>query len=200
MRIKKISTPYLIIIAALIIVISISAVIAYMFRQTGEVKNEFIPAEVKCEITENFEDDLKTSVKVKNTGNIDAYIRLRVVSYWEDSKGNPVGRNSPVLEFGSDWKYDESKWIYDKDENTFYHKAPVKAGELTSELLSLTDKFKGIKLDTVEETYIGIKYTYHPVITFIAEAIQCKPDGTPTKKWNVTVDGEGNIIAKLAKP
>ena len=190
MRIKKISTPYLIIIAALIIVISISAVIAYMFRQTGEVKNEFIPAEVKCEITETFEDDLKTSVKVKNTGNIDAYIRLRVVSYWEDSKGNVVARdmNPPAV------TYDIGKWKKDLIDNyTYYYTGKVAPGDLTPEFLT-----NSITMDPVVEEVNGTDYTYYPVMEVLAEAIQA--DGKNVDKpavtdaWGVTIT-DGVITA-----
>lgn len=194
MKKNKVLTILIITIAAVVALISISVVVAYMFKQSPEFNNEFVPAVVDCKVVETFVESKKTSVKVENTGNIRSYIRLRVVTYWQDSKGNPVARTSPEIEFGTQWKYDESEWIYDEENKTFYHKAPVDAGKETSELLALGSDFSGIQLSPVVEEVSGVNYTYHPVIVFIAEAIQSEP-GSAVKKWDVTVDSAGNITA-----
>ena len=194
MKKTKVLTILIITVAAIIALISISAVIAYMFRQSSEFTNVFVPADVECEVVETFEANKKTSVKVKNTGNIDAYIRLRVVAYWQDSKGNAVARTSPELKFGSDWTYDKTKWIYDEANATFYHITPDKADEKTAELLVVSGSFSGIEITPVVEKFNGVNYTYHPVIVFIAEAIQSQP-GESVAKWKVTVDSNGNITA-----
>ena len=194
MKKTKVLTILIITIVAVVALISISVVVAYMFKQSPEFNNEFVPAVVDCKVVETFEENKKTSVKVENTGNIESYIRLRVVTYWQDSKGNPVARTSPEIKFDTEWKYDASKWIYDEANNTFYHKTPVDAGYKTSELLTLGSGFDGIQMSSVEEVVGGVKYTYHPVIVFIAEAIQSEPDNA-VEKWDVTVDSAGNITA-----
>ena len=52
---------------------------AYMRKNTEEVDNTFIPAYVDCVVNEDFADNKKTAITVENTGNIDAYIRVRMV-------------------------------------------------------------------------------------------------------------------------
>lgn len=192
MKKRKILIPIIVAVAVIAIVVSVSSVIAYMFRKSPELTNNFVPAEVNCNVVETFADNKKTSVMVENTGNVKAYIRMRVVTLWQDSKGNPVGRTSPAIKFGSDWKYDAANWIYDPKEMTFYHKSPVEVGQTTKDLLKLEGSFEGIKLNAVTETYDGVNYTYHPTIVFISEAIQSAPDDAVTK-WDVTLDSNGNI-------
>ena len=193
---KRRYPPSFLIAAVLLILVMIttSAVVAYMFRKSTEVDNQFDPARVTCEIEEDFKDNIKTSVKVKNTGNITSYIRLRVVTYWVDSKGNVVARNSPANKFGGDWKYDTANWLYDAANQTFYCKTPVAKTVSTPELFA--QGFSGIELKKETEMVNNIEYTYHPVVEFIAEAIQSEPfnaadptnvDCPAAKKWGVTV-------------
>ena len=161
-----------------------------MFKQSESFNNIFLPAEAECLVVETFEDNVKTSVKVENTGNIEVYIRMRVVTYWQDSKGNIVGKTAPEIKFGTDWKYDTTKWVYDEKEKTFYYKTPIAAGELTSELFA--QGFAGIELEKKPVNVNGEIYTYHPVVTFVAEAIQSQP-AEAVLNWNVTLDSNGNI-------
>lgn len=185
--------PHLLIIAALLAVVGISGAIAYMFRQSAGITNTFVPANVDCQVQETFANNLKSSVKVENTSNVDAYIRLRVVTYWQDSKGNIVAMTSPEIKFSGEWKYDSEKWIYDKTNQTFYHKDPVKAGAMTEELLKLDSDFKGITLEPKQVTVNKITYDYYPVVTFIAEAIQSQPAKAVSESWNVTIGDDGRI-------
>lgn len=183
----------LIVAVAIISALLIPAAVALMLRKSPNFNNSFIPAQVSCAVDETFVDNKKTSVKVDNTSNIPVYIRLRVVTYWQDSKGNVVARTSPVNEFGSDWKYDDTNWLYDAKEQTFYCKKPVGVGGETAELLKLQDTFQGIQLTPKTETYNGVDFVYYPVMEFVAEAIQSQPGKAVTESWKVTLDGEGNI-------
>ena len=190
MKKPKIPILYIVlIISAIVIFVSVSAVMAYMLRESSDITNVFVPANVDCEVIEIFEDNKKTSIKVENKSNIKTYIRLRVVAYWQDSKGNVVARTSPEIKFGSNWQYDTENWFYDSIEKTFYHKSPVLAGDLTSELLK-----NSIVLNAVTEDVNGVVFTYHPVITFIAEAVQAEPNGAVTDAWGISVDSNGKLI------
>ena len=202
---KRRYPPSFLIAAVLLILVMIttSAVVAYMFRKSTEVDNQFDPASVTCKIEEKFENNIKKSVKVNNTGNITSYIRLRVVTYWVDSKGNVVARNSPPNEFGGKWLYDTANWLYDADNQTFYCKTPVAKTDSTPELLKLQAAFTGIKLDKVTEKVNNIEYTYHPVVEFIAEAIQSEPAGADcpaARKWGVTVSSVDGVYQITAGP
>lgn len=187
------------IIGVIVVVASISVALAYMISRSPEITNSFVPAKMDCEAVTTFNDGTTTSVKVNNKSNIEAYIRVRVVLYWQDSKGNPVARPSPENGFNNgSWQYDESTWFYDVQNQTFYHKAPVDASGSTEELLKIDGGFTGIKLQSIQETHNNTVFTYHPVLQFIVEGIQSDPD-TAVKEWGVTLDGNGNITDKANK-
>jgi hypothetical protein len=189
----------IIIVGAILIVASVSVTVAYMIIRSPEITNSFVPAKIDCQVleTETIIDDVvtKTSVTAQNTGDVDAYIRVRVVTYWEDSKGNLVARTSPENEFDGAWKYNDAAWIYDDTNQTFYHKAPVGENEFTAELLG--SGFDGITLqpESVEQEG-NVTFTYYPVVEFIVEGIQGAPDTAVTESWGVTLDSNGNITDK----
>lgn len=156
----------------------VTGVYAYMFRETATAVNDFIPAKVTCEVHETFDGINKSNVTVQNTGDIDAYIRLRIVTYWQDSKGVAVAKNSePISITLSD------QWIYDAADHTYYYKYPVAPGASTPILFS-----GSIVLDYEEKKENNIQFTYHQVVEFIAEAIQSEPDEAVRNSWNVTLD------------
>ena len=173
-----------------------------MIVRSHEITNSFVPAKIDCQVleTETKIDDVvtKTSVTAQNTGNVDAYIRVRVVTYWEDSKGNPIARTSPINKFGGDWKFNDDDWIYDDKNQTFYHKAPVGANDVTAELLKLDSGFKGITLEPedVMQGQGNVTFTYYPMVEFIVEGIQDAPDTAVKESWGVTLDSNGNITDK----
>lgn len=128
---------------------------------------------------------------MKNTSNIDAYIRVRLVFHWQDSKGNVVARNMTPPEFTC---YTEStdKWIQ-KGEYTYYYKTPVAPGDFTADLLKTKITMNPV---VVEETIVGnqkVSYYYYPVVEVLAEAIQSKPTDAVESSWNVTVGSDGKI-------
>ena len=181
-------------LAVLAVVASVSSVVAYMVKKSVDLDNQFVPAAVDCDIKETFDGNVKSSVKVQNTSNIEAYVRIRIVTYWQDSKGNIVGMTAPEIKFDEnntkEWKYDTTKWVYDEEEKTFYYKTPIAADEVTFELFA--QGFGGIKLVSEEKDVNGEIFTYHPVVTFVAEAIQSQPSEA-VLNWNVTLDSNGNI-------
>ena len=192
----------IIIVCAILIVASVSVAVAYMIVRSHEITNSFVPAKIDCQVseTETKIDDVvtKISVRAQNTGNVDAYIRVRVVTYWEDSKGNPVARTSPINEFfGGDWKFNDAAWIYDDKNQTFYHKAPVEANDFTAELLKLDSEFKGITLEPESVVQQGsVTFTYYPIVEFIVEGIQVAPNTAVKESWGVTLDSNGYITDK----
>ena len=169
-----------ILILALLIAVSLcGTVFAYMFRQTEVTENNFTPAEVSCEVVEvtNNPTTEKTSVKIQNTGNIDAYLRVRFVSYWVNDKGEVAPMASKIL----DEITIRSGWIQGSDQ-TYYYSEAVAAGELTPELLA-------------GPIALNAEDGYTQVIEVFAEAIQSQPTNAVVNSWKVTLDSDGNITA-----
>ena len=176
---KKQTSKALILIGAIVLLVAVcGTALAYMFRITETKNNTFTPAEVSCEVHETTDEAVteKTSVRIKNTGNIDTYLRVRFVSYWVNDNSQIVSKPSVMPEIQT-----ADGWIAGKD-NTYYYKAPVSPGDFTGELLSS-------KIDLLEED------GYRQVIEIFAEAIQSKPAASVTESWSVTLDASGNIIS-----
>lgn len=167
----------LIIVVLIATLVLCGTAIAYMFRQTEYEDNHFIPAEVSCEVLEAFDGEQKTSIHVQNTGNIKAYLRVRLVSYWVDEDGNIVAKPSSMPEINM-----ATGWIKGK-ENTYYYQEPVTPTEQTNTLLS-----SPIILKKDENGYLQ-------VIEVFAEAIQSEPRKAVTSSWKVTLDTSDYITA-----
>ena len=203
METKSRSTRFLTVLAAVIVLVlvvtSISAVVAYMIKKSDDVKNTFVPAEIDFGVVEVFDGKNKSSVKIQNQSNIETYVRVRVVTYWKDSKGNVVARTSPEIKFNSanngEWRYNSDDWLYDEANQTFYLKTTLAPGAASGDILNLEGAFTGIKLDsiTVSESSSNVQFTYHPVVTFIVEGVQADPQNAVTYCWGVTLDSNGNI-------
>ncbi len=171
---RKILTGVICIILVTALVLS-GTVIAYMFKRTKEIDKTYTPAKVSCEVQETFDGERKTSITVQNTGNIAAYIRVRIVSYWVDSDGKIAAKPSEAVPVAL-----KDNWIKGGDD-TYYYQEVVKAGDTTKEMLS-----SPIELKTDENGYTQ-------VIEIFAEAIQSDPVKAVKESWNVTVDKNGRL-------
>ena len=200
---KRYVIQFIVVLVLIVAVSSVPAVVAYMLRQSDPMENTFVPAQVSARVnvtsstasvTVNNQDETQTtisSVTVTNTSNIDVYVRVRVVTYWQDSKGNVVARNSPAVTFSA-----PDDWLYDATNQTFYYKNSLTTDGDTAKTEELLPS--SIVLKTVTEDQNGIKYTYHPVVEFVVEAIQSSPDTAVKEKWNVTLETNGNIKEKTS--
>ena len=173
------------IVVAVALVLLCGTTLAYMFQRTSLVVNQFETAFVDCLVHEQTNTgtemaSAKSSIKVENTGNIPAYIRVRFVSYCIDDNGHIMGKASDMPTFD----YDESTWF--KHNDIYYCRTPVAVGELTPELLK---SGKTIKLGVDPDT------GYRQVVEVFADAIQSKPEKAVTESWKVAVSGEN-----IAKP
>ena len=168
---------HIVIVLSVVILLLCGAAAALMFRQTNLLTNEFETAIVDCQVHEKTDTGsviagVKSSIQVKNTGNIPAYIRVRFVSYWVDSEERVMGKASEMPEI----LYNEAAWF--KENDIYYCKTPIEVGAFTPELLQSGKK---IVLRVDEET------GYRQVVEVFADAIQSKPDRAVENSWKVNV-------------
>ncbi len=95
-------------LTVLLLAVAVSGTVAYLVTNSEPVENTFEYGKVSCTITEDFDKITKKNVQVKNTGNVDAYIRAAIVVTWKDSKGytmpvQPEEGTDYTLELGSSW-------------------------------------------------------------------------------------------------
>ena len=148
---------------------------ALMFNKTEKLENQFELAEVTCLVEETFTPPKKSMISVKNTGNIEAYLRLRLVTYWVDADGNVLFRPAaiPAFELGDNWVKGSG--------DTYYYASPVEPGGVTGDLLGSTI--------TLAEEDDGC----YQVIEVFADAIQSKPKDAVTDSWKVKLNLAGKI-------
>ena len=161
----------------LIICLAVGGTVAFIVTQTQAVKNTFTPADVKVDIQEDFDGRVKKNVNVKNTGDTDAYIRVKLVTYMADSEGNPIAENAskPSFHPGSDWSYCVS-------DDTYYYGKPVAPGDKTSDLIGDS----GIMLENGQ------------VVEVLAEGIQSVPDNAVEEAWPAVEVVDGVLQVKEA--
>ena len=178
-----------VLILFLVLTVLVPSVFAYMIHKSQTVENAFIPGKVDCVINEIFENNIKSEIKVENTGNVKAYIRVRLVFNWVDSAGTVVARSLGTMP-GVSW--DTINWIRDEADNTYYYKYPVEVGKETGDLLTA-----GCTMNAVSEDTDGLTYYYYPVMEVLAEAIQADgkigDEPAVTDAWGVTIDANGYI-------
>lgn len=163
----------IIMICMFMLAIVSSPVVAYMIKRVGTTTNTFVPAAVQCQVMEIVADNAKTSITVVNKGNIDAYIRVRLVTYMTDEDGNVTTATPPSVSFD----FDDSCWIKDEDSNTYYYKDAVVPNGTTGNLLNTS-----IILEEGQ------------VVVVLAEAVQANPSSAVAGAWGVTI-ADGKITA-----
>lgn len=100
----------------LIIAIAIGGTIAYLSTNTNAIENAFELSNVSCEVSENFNGTIKSDVNVTNTSNIEAYIRVKLVTYRVNNEGNRIGGTATIPDFtpGAGWVLRDGYYYYTK--------------------------------------------------------------------------------------
>lgn len=159
---------------ALLLALAISGTVAWLTTNDKPITNTFNPSKVACEVTESFNGTVKSSVNVKNTGDIDAYIRVKLVTYRTNEQGQHIGGTAelPSFTLGANWvKYGDY----------YYYTLPVAAGQKPA--ANLTDTM------TLTAEYTDADGG-RQAIDVMAEAIQSVPEAAVKAAW-----GEGFSIA-----
>lgn len=161
---------------ALILVCAVGATTAFLLTHTSPVTNTFTPSHVSCSVTESFENNVKSQVNVENTGDTEAYIRVKLVTYRVNEQGQHIGGTAvPQFTPGENWV---------QNGEYYYYTLPVAAGDHPAKPLIGTP---GIELAGSYSDADGGKQ----VIEVMAEAIQSTPANAVTTAWGVTVtDGK----------
>lgn len=163
---------FVVLASVLVLIIGlVGTTLAFLIDSTTPVINTFTPTKVTGEITEEFDGKVKNNVQVKNTGNIDAYIRAMVVVTWQNDAGN-VNATAPVegTDYTLTWTMDG--WV--KNGNYFYYTSKVAPNASTGILLTDCKPVDGKTPDG-----------YHLVVEILSDAIQAEPENAVTDAWGV---------------
>ena len=172
----------MVIATVLLLALAIGGTVAWLSTKDAPITNTFNPSEVACEVTEKFNGTTgeKTDVNVKNTGTIDAFIRVKLVTYRTNDQGQHIGGTAflPNFTLGKGWvKYGDY----------YYYTLPVAPKEKPE-----ADLISSITLESYTDVDGG-----HQAIDVMAEAIQSVPEAAVNAAWgegfSISADGSLNV-------
>lgn len=182
-RPKRLAT--LLVSLLLVLGVAVGGTVAFLSTRTDSKENTFTPSKVTCEVTETFNNNVKSQVAVKNTGDTTAFIRAAINVTWmsnQDAANQTVSAKVPVKD--KDYSITFAKntnWIQGAD-GYYYYKLPVDPKDSTGVLI------EECKLQENASVPDG----YHLSVEIVASAIQSAPDSVVQSMWHVTVE-DGKI-------
>lgn len=114
----------------LLLTVTVGGTIAFLMDSDGPLHNLFNPSKVTTYVDETLDDETKKDVKIKNTGDTEAWIRAAVVVTWQDKDGNVYGQRPAE---GTDYTMElnvvnSDGWLRG-DDGFYYWYLPVKSQE-----------------------------------------------------------------------
>ena len=170
-------------LAALVLIFGalVGSTVAFLVADTQTVTNTFNPAKVTVDVPEDFDKNVKDNVKVKNTGDINAFVRAAVVVTWQDDSGS-VHPTVPVA--GTDYTVTfpaNTGWV--KHTDGFYYYTTAVA----------PDTETGILLTNCMPAEGKAPEGYHLSVEILASAIQSEPTSVVAEAWKVSVNADGTL-------
>ena len=100
----------------LVIGMVVGGTVAWLSTKSAPITNTFLPSHVSCSVTEEFNGTTKSNVNVINTGDIDAYIRVKLVTYRVNNEGDHIGGTAKIPPFdpGAGWVKNGDYYYYTK--------------------------------------------------------------------------------------
>lgn len=173
---RKSRKPLLILASlALVVCTAIGGTLAWLTDDTNAVTNTFTPGKVPPKITESFDGNVKSNVQIRNDGNINAFIRAKVVITWK--KGDDVHGQKPVegtdyiISYGNGWTPHDGYW---------YCNTAIAPGALTPAL---------IETCTSENTAPD---GYTLSVEILAQSIQSEPTKAAQEAWGYVPGSPAN--------
>lgn len=165
-RMNRNKTILMLAMVVLILAGAVGGTLAYLTTQTNPVLNTFNPSKVTCAVEEPGWTDgstTKQNVSIKNTGDVNAYIRAAVVANWCDAEGNIIAPHEVDLDgkMGAGWVKDGEYYYYEPS-------APsdpfVEPGHNTNNLIN---EYPAVRPE-------GVPEGAHLEMTIISQAVQAE--------------------------
>lgn len=169
--------------AALLLALAIGGTVAWLSTSDKPITNTFNPSYVACKVEENFDHEkgVKSKVNVKNTGDIDAFIRVKLVTYRTNDQGQHIGGIATLPQFALG-----ENWV--EHEGYYYYTLPVAPQAQPTAALAAEIKLTG----SYEDADGG-----HQAIDVMAEAIQSVPAEAVGQAWGVKIE-QNSVTAYTA--
>lgn len=150
--------------------------LAYLVTSTDALENVFGVPNFDTSIYEEFSNqEVKDNVKIQNTGDVDAYVRVMVVVTWVNDAG-AVYPQIPVK--GTDYKITwttDPAWVQGKD-GYWYYTEPIAPGDATAVLFTNCKPADG---KAPEGYYLSVE--------ILSQSIQAVPADAVKDAWKVII-------------
>lgn len=189
---KRSIKPFLIAFCVCILACAaISGSLAWLTSTPEQVVNSFTPGVVTIQVDEKFDGSTKSNVRIKNTGNVPAYIRVALIPAWVDDEGNIAAKPASLklnddcnIAWGKVGNGYEDDWFIGSD--GFYYCKTVIEPDGSTPIL--------IKSCTVKDG----EHKYDFELQIIASAVQSLPTSTVGEVWPpVEVGPDGTLAKKI---
>lgn len=161
----------------LLLALAIGGTVAWLSTQDTPITNTFTPSKVACEVQEEFNGTVKSDVNVNNTGDIAAFIRVKLVTYRTNDQGQHIGGTAEIsFKPGAGWV---------KHGDYYYYTKPVEPNQAPDDAL-----INSIQLTKDYTDADGGRQA----IDVMAEAIQSVPQAAVQAAWGLSIDENGNLI------
>lgn len=195
-RYRMYKRPMVLLIALVLLVgLGVGATVGLLQTRTSPVQNDFTYGKVTCEVLETVGEENgiwgKRDVKIRNTGNTDAYIRVLLVFTWKDKDGN-IFVYKPVK--NQDFQINlalSNGWILSNNDigaSYIYYKYPVAPGASTPILID------GVRQAAEVTGPENGKYALS--VEILAEAVQAEPEQAVSDAWGATIEADGALHIK----
>lgn len=160
--------------------LAVGGTIAWLIDKDSPLVNTFDPSKVTCEVQEKFDGKVKSDVNVKNTGDIYAFIRVKLVTYRTNDQGQHIGGTAALPQFtlGANWvEYN----------GYYYYTLPVAPNAKPA-----TNLISSITLTDSYTDADGGKQA----VDVMAEAIQSVPEDAVKAAWGsgFSIGSDGSLI------
>lgn len=164
----------LLLLVPVLLICAVGGVYAYITAKTVDITNRFDPVEVTCRVEEQFDGEVKRDVRIRNTGDINGFIRAMVVVSWVNSNGKVLAA-APVEGVDYTVEWGDGQWSKGSD-GFWYHGAAVPPNGTT-----------GYLIKTLSPTTTPAGYQLQ--VQIFATAIQADPPAAAEAAWGVDVSG-----------
>ena len=183
---------------ALVGALAVGGTIAWLTDRVDPVVNEFEPTEVTCAVEETFNSPYKskTEVAVRNTGDVDAFIRAAIVVNWADKNGNIHGTVVPTADDYTLTLASSTGWTKGADGYYYCEKAIAPDG-LTGTLISSCTLNEGVVAPS--DYYLAIDIVVDAIQADGSDGANAPVDSWDNEKVNVTRSDDGKTISVTDK-
>lgn len=194
-RVMKTKKPVALVAILVLLCCAVAGTVAYLVTKTDSVVNTFTPSKVTTYVEEEFNGQTKSNVKIQNTGDIDAYIRVAVIVNWADDKGNvsgtPVKDSDYVMDLNIDTGTTTNAPWFKGSDGYYYCKTAVKSVKQDTK-----DCYTPVLIKScIKATGAQAPAGYDLQVTILADGIQSKPDNVVKEVWKVVEVNNNQLTA-----